>query len=406
MVFRRLRCTVVFVGILGERCVGVIAEATARTPRASRPVPASKVGLQGTKVRVNLEKHSSMAVILSSPCCCSGTARARTKDIMSFGVGISDIIGALQFAKATFDSWKDAPTRYIAIKDRLQSLQGPLHRLDYQLGLLEREATKRELAYWREEVAITFRPVAQTLVDLEEIVDRRGSLGTDKRNFWDRLRLGTRRVSELGNSLDRHISDLTFLCTELGLENDRKLSAGQDAIRRNQRDLQEGQNEILRLVSEILPTKVPMATVEVVADTMESVSMSSSFTEYGSDDPEVWREFRRQAIAEGITSKELERYEPELLEVLHTVVQKRKKGRKRRRARSHGGGPGIDWVSRDDVVSDRGRERPRQVDLLSDVQHGTSYEQGRTSRATPVPPDRDRASSRSTITTTRTRYYY
>jgi len=50
--------------------------------------------------------------------------------------------------------------------------------------------------------------------------------------------------------------------------------------------------------------------------------MSSSFTEYEGDDPGVWREFRRQAIAESITSKELERYEPEILEVLQTVVKK------------------------------------------------------------------------------------
>lgn len=257
---------------------------------------------------------------------------------MSFGVGISDIIGALQFAKATCDSWRDAPARYNAIRGRLQSLQGPLYRFDHQLELFRRDATKRELAYWQEEAAIIFRPLEETLADLQDIVDRRSSLGTDKRRFWDRLRLGSRHINDLSGALDRHISDLTFLCTELALENDRKLSLGQDTIRKRQQEIQQGQNEILRLVSEMLPAKASMATVEAVAETVESVSMSSSFTEYEGDDPDVWREFRRQAIADGITSKELERYEPEILQVLQTVVQKRNGGRRRRRARSRSRG--------------------------------------------------------------------
>jgi len=109
---------------------------------------------------------------------------------MSFGVGISDIIGTLQFAKAACDSWRDAPAKYSAIRDRLQSLQAPLHSLDRQFALLGREATKRELTWWREEAGVIFRPLGETLADIEEFVNRRSSLGTDKRKFWDRLRTG------------------------------------------------------------------------------------------------------------------------------------------------------------------------------------------------------------------------
>lgn len=69
------------------------------------------------------------------------------------------------------------------------------------------------------------------------------------------------RINKLRDALDRHIGDLTFLCTELRLENDRKFSLDQDAIRRNQQNLQHGQNVNLQLVSEIMPARVSMATM-------------------------------------------------------------------------------------------------------------------------------------------------
>jgi len=62
------------------------------------------------------------------------------------------------------------------------------------------------------------------------------------------------------------------------------------------------QDEILRLVSELLPFKIPQTTLEAVAESVDSVSMSLSFmADYSieDDDPSVWRDCRRKAIVEG-----------------------------------------------------------------------------------------------------------
>ena len=241
---------------------------------------------------------------------------------MSFGVGVADIIQALHFVKVTYDSWKDAPERYQAIKQRLHALRGPLKRL---AGYYADSRPRKSRSSQRDLDKILLS-IENTLEHLECIIVKRSDL-----KFWDRLRLNSHEISGLSGALDRHVQDLTCLCTSLGLENSRGLLHGQEVLQHGQHDLKQGQDELLRLVSQLLPPKVPAETLEAVAQSVESfgVSSSSSITDYGDeDDPAVWQDFRRRAIAESVTSRDLEAYQAPLHELLRSLSAGRQKDRR------------------------------------------------------------------------------
>ena len=212
----------------------------------------------------------------------------------------------------TYDSWKDAPEKYQAIKQRLLALRGPLDRLARHYGESQRHMSR---SFQRDLDNILFS-IENTLEQLGRIIVKRSDL-----RFWDRLRLNSREVNDLSGALDSHIQDLTFVCSSLGLEDGREIRHGQEVLQHGQRDLQRGQDELLRLVSQLLPPKVPVETIEAVAHSVDSFGMSSSFmTDYGGDDdPAVWRDFRRRAIAEGLTSRDLEQYQAPLHELLRSL---------------------------------------------------------------------------------------
>jgi hypothetical protein len=242
---------------------------------------------------------------------------------MSFGVGLSDVFQALQVVKVTYDAWKEAPEKYKAISQRLRSLQGPLQHLATHYQYPQRKARK---ASSQKDLDDIISAIGNTVQRLTRILDKRSGL-----KFWDRLRLSAHEVNDLSAALDRHILDLTYFSSSLGLQNDREIQDGQQ-------NLQRGQDEILRLVSQLLPPKVPQTTIEAVAESVDSVSMSSSFmTEYSNedDDPAVWRAFRRKAIAEGVTSRDLQLYQAPLHDILRTVAAGRHRGRGRRRRSSN-----------------------------------------------------------------------
>lgn len=161
-----------------------------------------------------------------------------------------------------------------------------------------------------------------TLEHLDRIIAKRSDL-----KFWDRLRLNSHEINDLSGALDRHVQDLTCLCASLGLENSREIRHGQEILQHGQHDLKQGQDELRRLVSQLLPPKVPVETLQAVAQSVDSFGMSSSFlTNYGEDDdPAVWRDFRRKAIAQGVTSRGPEMYQAPLHDLLRSLGTRRHK---------------------------------------------------------------------------------
>jgi hypothetical protein len=287
---------------------------------------------------------------------------------MSFGVGLGDIFQALQVVKVTYDTWKDAPEKYRAISQRLCSLQGPLQHLATHYKHPQRKAKKASSQRDLDNILST---IDRTLQQLTRILDKRSGL-----KFWDCLRLSAHEVNDLSAALDRHILDLTCFSSSLGLQNDREIQHGQE-------NLQRGQDEILRLVSQLLPSKVPQTTIEAVAESVDSVSMSSSFmTEYSNedDDPAVWRAFRRKAIAEGVTSRDLQLYEAPIHDILRTVAADRHRGRRRGRHSKS-----IEQARNETILSPR--SLPHYADEAEDEHyiHSPAFEENHCSPTYPDP---------------------
>jgi hypothetical protein len=273
---------------------------------------------------------------------------------MSFGVGVADVIQALHFVQVTYDSWKEAPEKYYAIERRLDALRGPLNRLARLYGDPRRQRSRSS----QRDLDNLLVSIENTLERLERIIAKRSDL-----RFWDRLRLSAHEINDLSVALDRHVQDLTCLCSSLGLENGRKIRQGQETLRQGQHDLRRGQAALFRLVSQLLPTRVSMETIEAVIDSVDSVGMSSSFmTDHGDDDdPAVWREFRRKAIAEGVTSRDLELYQAPLHDILRSV------GAKHRDRRRQPPNPHITFDEIDDPAVDL--LRTRALDAHSTFSH-------------------------------------
>jgi hypothetical protein len=101
-------------------------------------------------------------------------------------------------------------------------------------------------------------------------------------------------------------------------------------LQNGQSDLKQGQDELLRLISQLLPAKVHVETLEAVAQSVDSFGVSSSSYAMGygdEDDPAVWRDFRLKALSEGVTSRDLEAYQEPLHNVLRSSSARRQKDR-------------------------------------------------------------------------------
>jgi hypothetical protein len=97
-------------------------------------------------------------------------------------------------------------------------------------------------------------------------------------------------------------------------------------LQNGQSDLKQGQDELLRLISQLLPAKVHVETLEAVAQSVDSFGVSSSSYAMGygdEDDPAVWRDFRLKALSEGVTSRDLEAYQEPLHNVLRSSSARR-----------------------------------------------------------------------------------
>lgn len=198
---------------------------------------------------------------------------------MSFGVGITDIVSALQFAKSTYEAWRDAPENYHLVKRRLLSLRGPLQELATHFSRSQRNISHATTSSPQTDQSLEplLSSLQTTLSHLNRIISKRRDL-----NFWDRLRLTSHEISDLGAALDRHVQDLTFLCGSLGLANGRDLYTSQQNLQRGQQDLRRGQDELIRLVAQLMPSKGLAATSGVVAGSIDSDA--SFLTKYGDGD--------------------------------------------------------------------------------------------------------------------------
>jgi len=201
---------------------------------------------------------------------------------MSFGFSVGDIITLTQLTARTYNGWKKACGKYSDITSNLAVLQTLLMRIEAEAqapnSLIARNT--EDFGGWK----TLYESCYTLVVELEEVLDKYKSLGTNRLKNWDRIRLGNRNLDGLSKRLVGKTTSLSAYISVLGISSQ------------------------ARVENEVLPEL--LQKVDHIATQMRrgNSSIRSALTSYEDDDKAVWREFRRELIGTGIRGREIHKY--------------------------------------------------------------------------------------------------
>ena len=205
---------------------------------------------------------------------------------MSFGFSVGDVIALTKMTARTYHGWKNACSHYSDITAELRVLDGILKRVEEEVtsenALFMRN--QEDIKQWR----VISAEIECVVQDLNDILGKYTSLGSDQKRNWDRIRFGFREHEEVRQRLQHKTSALTAFLSVLG-------TIAQ-----------------ARVENTIFPEL--MKKMDDLAFQMRSGngSVRSGLTNHEEDDKEIWRQFRRDLISSGFKSKEVHRYSPAL----------------------------------------------------------------------------------------------
>ena len=122
---------------------------------------------------------------------------------MSFGYSVGDFIGLGQLAWQVYKSCKDAPGSFKNISSEVLSLHAVLKEVEETLSGCSLSQAKRANL-----VKIT-SGCQDTLRDLQSLVNKYESLGTQTKRTWDRMRWHSNDIAELRARLTSNTVMLT-----------------------------------------------------------------------------------------------------------------------------------------------------------------------------------------------------
>lgn len=201
---------------------------------------------------------------------------------MSFGFSVTDILTLVQLTSRTYNGWKNACGEYTRITGELGVLEMILVRVEAEAksptSLFKRDP--EDLRHWD---ALS-KECKAAVTELDDVLQKYKSLGTNRRKNWDRIRMSNRNFDELRRRLATSTAAISAFISVLGLS-----SQG-------------------RLENDVFPEL--LSRVDNLAAQMRAgkCSIRSSLTTYDDDDKEVWREFRRDLINSGFRSAAVRKY--------------------------------------------------------------------------------------------------
>lgn len=213
---------------------------------------------------------------------------------MSFGFSISDVICLVQLTTQAYRSWKDACGEHSEITSELNSLAILLRRVEAE-AKLPGSLLNRKHGEYNNLVKIT-RNCGSVVVQLRDIVEKYEGLGKSRWRNWDRLRLGNKNLGELRGKLTLHTSSLSTYLNTLGV-------SGIGRVEKRLDELPEMRKAIDGLAAEIRAGR----------------REDSVMTTYTNDEKDVWRQFRRELIGEGFSSRSIHKFKSPLKEYLRRL---------------------------------------------------------------------------------------
>ena len=220
---------------------------------------------------------------------------------MSFGASPSDIIIVVTFCKALYRKCRDAGGEYDEISREVRGLHTVLRHLKYEVEAPESPLNK-DRSIWGRQLAPIIGDCDFTLRNLDELIVKYGRLSsngggspTTPRVLWDKIRFGSNEMDQLGGirvKLISHKTSLTLFLDTIQLHQSGKMATRLDNY--------GGQLDVI------------LDKVDHIAERMTQRT-GSMMTSYEDDNKEVWKQFRRELVAEGFSSDVLQQHKVSLL---------------------------------------------------------------------------------------------
>ena len=214
---------------------------------------------------------------------------------MSFGFSISDAVLLVNLAWSTVQKSRKACGEYDELTREVSSLHVVLQRLHEESKKPESPLNKPDDTF-KEELSTMVFGCRKTLRVLDKILAKYNALSSDERSsrkLWQQIRFGNGQIATL---LDQR-SMLTYYTSALSLFLN-TVSTGKLGRIEGQLNNAGGDLKELRLA-------VNSITAHLLS---KSNQEGSVLTAYADDDRKVWREFRRELIGDGFSSRFLHKH--------------------------------------------------------------------------------------------------
>lgn len=250
---------------------------------------------------------------------------------MSFGFSPSDILALVNIARKTYRGWKNACGEYADVTTSL----------DHLLILLERiedEAEKPQTAIVRnkrdaDDLGDIIHACNKTVRELHAILTKFQSLGQGKsrEKNWDRIRFGNKNLDSLRSKLQQHGASLAVYLDTVGLSSLARIESQTNALSEQIRNAVESLTAEIRSGNVatrmeqalgLLPERMQKTVDCFVKDINCGRREGSIMTTYSDDEKDVWRQFRRELIAEGFRSSEIHKLKPCIKLYLRVLAEK------------------------------------------------------------------------------------
>ena len=217
---------------------------------------------------------------------------------MSFGFSPSDIVALVNITSKAYNGWRSACGEYSEITGSLDSLLIVLERIRTEAlkpgsVLLRTSKDKQDL----KDILYSTEP---TVRDLHAVVLRHRSLGSSRQKNWDKLRFGVKNLEPLRTKLTQHVATIIAYLDTVGL----------GALGRIERDL--------NAIPERMQKTIDSLVEEIRAGRREGTVM----TAYSDDDTEIWKQFRRELIGDGMKSDVVYKYKPLIRKYLQELAER------------------------------------------------------------------------------------
>ena len=214
-----------------------------------------------------------------------------------FGSTLSDIIIVVTFAKSIYRRCRDAGGEYAEMSREVRGLYTVLRHLKYEVEAPESLLNKNR-PLWVHQLAPIIGDCDFTLRQLDNLIFKYRRVGSDTgpKALWDKTRFGSNEMDQLGGiraKLISHTTSLTLFLDTIQLRQSGKLATPLDY-----------NVDKLDLI---------LDKVDIIATRMSASNGAYSRLSYNEDDSgdagrEVWKQLKRELVAEGFTSDVLEHH--------------------------------------------------------------------------------------------------